>query len=239
MPVDGASVGLLVADSFLVHDGRVVAPARHRERFLRDADAQGIVHPPRAFLEFAWSSLPRAGSWFPRIDMTERGELELWVRPAPALTRTVSVWTTTSDPRTSPGIKGPDIPALGNLRDQAIAAHATEAVMVSASGEVLDGATTCLMWWRDGVLCVQPPGMERVDSVTIRVVRDMATEEGVTVRETTAVLAEIAPGETWAVNALHGIRGVSAWMPDQGAASIDDDRLDAWRRRYAERFEEL
>lgn len=236
VPATGPVLDLLVADSFLLEEGLVVAPEEHRERFLRDAATQGIVHPPRDFLDAAWAGLPRSGKWFPRIDLTERGELEVWVRPAPELTRTLTLWVTTEDPRTTPRIKGPDIPALVALRDRAVAEGATEAMMADSRGTLLDGATTCLAWWRNDALWVQPPSVTRVDSVTLRVLRQLATERGLTVHEGAAQLDELTAGETWALNALHGIRAVEGWAPGTHAPVVNDARLDEWRRDYSERF---
>lgn len=238
-PASGPTLDLLVADSFLLDEGRVVAPQLHRDRFLRDAQKQGMVHPPHHFLAAAWSGLPQSGRWFPRLDLTERGELEVWVRPAPELTRTLSVWITTEDPRTTPPIKGPDIPALTELRDRAGAAGAAEAVMVDSRGLIRDGATTCLVWWRDDTLWIQPPGSERVDSVTVRVIRHMAAARGVSVREGSARFNELSASETWALNALHGIRGVEGWIPGPHSATMNGARLDEWRRDYQERFEKI
>lgn len=239
VPVDGPVLDLLVADSFLLDEGRAVAPREHRSRFLHDADSQGMIHAPENFLEAAWGALPRTGRWFPRIDLTERGELEVWIRPAPKLMRTITLWVTREDPRTTPRIKGPDIPALTLLREQAKASGAGEAVIVNHEGIVLDGATTCLAWWRDDELWVQPESVAKVDSVTLGVVRRMAADVGMSVHEGVASVDELAQVETWALNALHGIRVVSGWIPHNAMAVVNNTRLDEWRRDYATRFERL
>jgi len=235
-PATGPTLGLFVADSFVIRDGAVVAPELHRARFLRDADTQGMVNAPTAFVDAAFAALPASGLWFPRLDLTERGELEVWIRPAPPLGRTVTLWTSPNDPRTEPGIKGPDIPALAELRERALAAGADEAVIVDAGGCVADGATTCFVWWRGDVLHTQPisAGGEfrpanRVSSVTVDVVRQMAVEAGLDIREEDVRPADLAGVTLWAVNALHGIRGVTKWH-DGPTLSADDDRLDAWQK---------
>ena len=237
-PAEGAKLGLFVADSFLIRDGAVVAPELHRARFLRDADAQGMVNAPIAFVDAAWAALPASGLWFPRLDLTERGELEVWVRPAPPLSDTVTLWTSPDDPRTEPGIKGPDIPALAELRERAQEAGADEAVMLDSQGCVTDGATTCFVWWRDDVL-VTPPltdvdkrdRAKRVSSVTVAVVREMASEAGVDVRYEEFAPADVAGRDLWALNALHGIRGVTSWN-DGPTLSSDSERLRAWQHLY-------
>jgi len=241
LPATGPTLGLFVADSFLLRDGTVVAPDLHRSRFIRDADAQGMVHAPTAFVDAAFAALPSTGLWFPRFDLTERGELEVWIRPAPALGRTVTLWTSPDDPRTEPGIKGPDIPALAELRERARAAGADEAVMVDTDGFLADGATTCFVWWRDDVLHTQPISVvgqareaNRVSSVTVDVVRQMAVEAGMEVREEDVRPADVAGAQLWALNALHGIRGVTGWH-DGPELSLDDDHLDAWQEMYRAR----
>jgi branched-subunit amino acid aminotransferase/4-amino-4-deoxychorismate lyase len=237
-PAEGATLALLVADSFLIRDGAVVAPELHRARFLRDADTQGIVHSPTAFVDAAFAALPASGLWFPRFDLTERGELEVWVRPAPALSDTVTLWTSPDDPRTQPGIKGPDIPALAELRERAQEAGADEAVMLDSDGCVADGATTCFVWWRDDVFYTPPitaagppNAANRVSSVTVDVVRQMASETGVEVRHEEFAPADVVGQDLWALNALHGIRGVSVWN-DGPTLSSDTDRLREWQTKY-------
>ena len=237
-PAEGATLALFVADSFLIRDGAVVAPELHRARFLRDADAQGMVNAPTAFVDAAFAALPTSGLWFPRFDLTERGELEVWVRPAPPLGDTVTLWTSPDDPRTEPGIKGPDIPALAELRESAQEAGADEAVMLDSEGRVADGATTCFVWWRDDVL-VTPPltdagprdAAKRVSSVTVDVVRQMASETGVEVHHEEFAPADVVGRDLWALNALHGIRGVTVWK-DGPTLSSDNNRLLAWQCLY-------
>lgn len=231
LPVEGATLGLFVADSFLLREGVVVAPPLHRARFLRDADTQGMVRSPVAFIDAAFAALPQTGSWFPRCDLTERGELELWLRPAPPLGRTVNLWTSPDDPRTEPTIKGPDIPALALLRERAREADADEAVILDVDGRVADGATTCFVWWRGDVLHVSPESVARIDSVTVQVVRQMALEAGCEIRDEAVTPAELAGAELWALNSLHGIRGVSAWR-EGPKLLVNEDRLDTWQKLY-------
>ena len=231
LPVEGATLGLFVADSFLVRDGAVVALPLHRARFLRDADTQGMVNSPAAFLDATYAGLPETGLWFPRCDLTERGELELWLRPAPPLGHTVTLWTSPDDPRTEPSIKGPDIPALAQLRERAQESDADEAVILDVDGRVADGATTCFVWWRGNVLHISPESVARIDSVTVRDVRAMAEEAGCEIRDEAVTPAELTGAELWALNSLHGIRGVSEWRGGP-TLSVNADRLDTWQKRY-------
>src|SRR3954462_9464378 len=91
-PVDG-SAPLLVADSFLLKGGSVVALDAHRERFLRSVASSRVaaiaqipvpVAEADAFWSAAVAALPRDGRWFPRLELV-RGpggaEYRLTVRP--------------------------------------------------------------------------------------------------------------------------------------------------------------
>jgi branched-subunit amino acid aminotransferase/4-amino-4-deoxychorismate lyase len=222
---------LYVADSWLTVDGATIALERHFTRFAHSADAQGMVRSADPFLAAVRQALPRTGAWFPRIELTERGELQLWLRPAPERTESVVLWTAPTDPRIEPSIKGPDIDSLEELRAQARDAGATEPVILTANGDVVDGATTCLLWWRDGSLFMPPLEYDRVESVTVTVLRYLAMEAGVTIREQAATPESLAGAEVWAVNALHGIRPATSWVngPD---LTLNEQRVSLWRGWY-------
>ena len=229
--VEAPELALLVADSFLIRDGRIVAADAHRARFLRDCETQGMVNSPTTFLSTAYASLPSNGLWFPRIDLTERGELELWVRPSPALGRTLTLWTSPTDPRTSPQLKGPDIPALATLRERARDEGADEAVILDADGYVCDGATTCFVWWRGDTLCLPPAMSPHIDSVTVAVVRSLAEDADYEVREELVRPADLAGTDLWALNSLHGIRDVTHWISGP-TLQVNDARLESWQNQY-------
>lgn len=222
---------LFVADSWLTVDGATVALERHFARFAASADTQGLVRPVDDFLAAVRAAIPTTGQWFPRIELTVRGELQVNLRQAPERTDSVTLWSASDDPRTEPAIKGPDIPALEALREQARAAGATEAVILDAEGFIVDGATTCLMWWRDGALTTPPTQFTRVDSVTVSVLHDIARDQGVTLAIEAATPAALEGVEVWAVNALHGIRPVTAWVNGPTTA-VDQNRVFDWRRVY-------
>jgi branched-subunit amino acid aminotransferase/4-amino-4-deoxychorismate lyase len=239
---------LLAADSFLVHNGGVVALDEHIARFNRATEAQGMVFPSPAYIEAFIALIPREGEWFPRIDFTVRGEIECWMRPAPPLTTTVTLATADHDPRTEPAIKGPDLSILNSLRDHARERGADDAVILTppdheTPGRIIDGATTCLAWWRDGVLTFPPASATRVDSVTARVLTQMAAEKGVPVNDNAPVTDWAAPADldgltVWAINALHGIRDVVAWI-DGPTLSPNTNLLTEWRSDYEQRRQVL
>lgn len=237
--VTGApEIPLYVADSFLLNDGKVVAYQRHLGRFAASAEFQGLVRPLDDFLSAVTAALPRTGKLFPRIDLTERGELELHIRPAPALHETIVLATASHDPRVEPTIKGPDIPALNALRAEAQAQGADDAVIVDAQGRIVDGSTTCLIWFAEGGLHLPPSEALRVNSVSVAVARELAAKGGFIVTETWATPADLEGVELYALNALHGIRSVVSWV-NGPSLRVNQERLAHWRQQYDLLAEEL
>ncbi|GGZ94723.1 aminotransferase class IV [Streptomyces bluensis] len=206
---------LLVADSWLLRDGRVRGFDRHRERFLRACGECGAP-PLRRLVEF-WhdmtAALPRTGKWFPRVELAAGSlELRLLLRHAPPLGTDVRVWAAGQpDPRTVPRRKGPDLDALARVRGRAAGADADEAVLIAPSGVVLEGATSSLLWWEDDTLCLPPPRLPVLPGVTMALVQERATRTGIRVAHHERTLAELDGREVWLVNALHGIRPVRVW----------------------------
>ncbi|HEY8588599.1 MAG TPA: aminotransferase class IV [Naasia sp.] len=217
-----------VADSFLLEDGRALALHAHRERFLRTA------HDAEDFWDAAIEALPRAGIWFPRLEqvLTDEGdgELRLLLRPAPELSVSLVLATADRDPRTAPEVKGPDLEALATLRAEAQAAGADEAVLTSPEGYVVEGASTCIVWWRGALLCLPPDDLPRVDGVAERALVTAASALGVEIVCEHVTPAELDGTEVWALNALHGIRIVTGWIDGPATAELPG-RLALWRRR--------
>lgn len=225
-----------VADSFLVADGRALALGLHRARFVESAREQGFRDRDDAerFWEAAVASIPRRGSWFPRFELAtlrDAHRLRFRLRTAPALTDSVVLATADGDPRRLPNIKGPDIAQLGVLRQRAQQAGAEEAVILD-NGLVVDGSTTALLWWRGDTLATPPLTFAKVDSVAARTVRGVAAAMRIPVDEEAVTPAELAGSVVWAVNALHGIRAVTAWV-DGPLLAQDAARTAAWRSRLA------
>lgn len=231
-----AETELLVADSFLVTDGTVLALALHSARFQESARLQG--HPDRSELQAFWEAgvgaLPREGAWFPRFELVRTRDalrLRFRLRTAPPLGESLVVATAASDPRTAPDLKGPDIDRLSVLRQRAQSRGAQEAVILD-EGFVSDGSTTALLWWRGDTLFAPPLSLARVDSVAARTVRGIAAALRVPLDEEEVRPAQLDGATLWAVNALHGIRPVTAWV-DGPALAQDPARTDAWRSRFA------
>jgi hypothetical protein len=210
---------IVVADSWLETDGRVLARELHRERFERTAGDQA---------EF-WKALPThaEGDWFPRVELHDNGQLIFRERSAPERTRSVTVATATNDPRTQPTVKGPDLETM--LRLRTLAQPAGEAIILH-DGFVVEGAYSALVWWRGNILCHPSSEFERVDSITARVVQTLATALGVETFEEAVTPAELDGTELWTLNALHGPRIVTSWTDGPGLAELPG-RLETWRTR--------
>lgn len=223
---------LLAADSWLVDDGLVLAPDRHRDRFLT-----ALPEHRRADAERCWeavaAALPRRGAWFPRIELLRledgREQLRLLVRPAPPRERAVVVATHRgADPRTLPLVKGPDLAALGAVRRGAAARGAGEGVLLSPEGFVTEGAYSALAWWRDGALHVVDGALPRIRSVTEAVLRAATAEQGVAVAHVLERPAELEGCELWVLSALHGPRLATGWV-DGPRLAAEPGRLETWR----------
>lgn len=180
-------------DSFLVRDGRSIRPDLHRRRFGAGYPDLGPV-PPR-------------GSWFPRV--TDHG-VE-W-RPAPALRSATVLWLPEeSDPRTSPTVKGPDLPALLELRERARGHGADDAVLLAPGAEpcVREAATSALVFFSGGVPIMAPRG-EILESTTVCATVEAGLLPEPRRREITVDEALTLPA--WAASALHGWTPVVGWI---------------------------
>ena len=223
----------LLADSFLVVDGATVAVERHLERFTRGLTTQGISADAKSFLESALSAIPRDGRWFPRVEAIEYGNgaiLRLLVRPAPDALVTASVATATSDPRTLPTVKGPDLASLGNLRRDS---GADEAIILS-DGVICEGAWSSIVWWSNDELHRVDHAVARLDSVTESVLIDHAKFIGAPVHNSRTTPAELEGAEVWVLSALHGIRVVTEWV-NGPEMRVEDGRARYWRQQYENR----
>ena len=232
---------LLAADSWLTVDGRTRGLEMHRQRFADAVAEQAAMSAPSpAELDAFWAAVaeatPAEGRVFPRVELLAPAApgatptLRARMRPAPAARASLVLATQHGDdPRTRPELKGPDLDAMIRLRTQAQGVGADEAVVL-VDGQLVEGSTSALLWWNGDTLVVVPEWMPRVASVTERSIRVLATALGTEVVEYLATPDELDHKEIWAVNALHGIRLVTAWH-DGPSPAAEPGRRDLWQRR--------
>lgn len=235
---------IVAADSFLVSEGRAFGLGLHEERFLAAVSRPSLRTRPtmedaRAMWNWALSLIPPEDQWFPRCELRvtpDSAHLAFRLRSAPRLTRAVVLATHSGpDPRTEPEIKGPDLEALVAVRTRAQNAGADDAVFLTQNGQVVDGATNAIVWWRGEALCA-PPLQEdfaefaRVDSITAKSLFTLAAAMGYETRRESVEPSDLDGCEVWALNALHGIRMVTSWLGGPQLAE-KPGRIGAWRDR--------
>jgi branched-subunit amino acid aminotransferase/4-amino-4-deoxychorismate lyase len=233
---DMTDTAIEVADSWFVTDGTTLALGLHRQRFLSSMapDARASTDAD-AFWDAAIALIPRQGDWFPRVELQRRTGssllLVLRLRDSPERRNNLveTTWAA-DDPRTAPGIKGPDLEAMTRVRTSVQARGASEAILLTADGYIVEDSHGGLLWWRGDILCGPPAEFARVDSVTVRSILTLAAALGVETYEEAVTPAEVADTELWSLNALHGIRIVTRWIDGPDLAQLPG-RLAVWRAR--------
>ena len=226
---------ILVADSWLVREGRVRGLERHVSRFQRSCLAEGVT---RQTLEHFWQAvvgeLPLSGSWFPRVELHRGGSLALWIRKAPALQSSILVlpWPY-PDPRTMPRRKGPDLGRLAEVRAQAQALGADDALFTTEDGFVTESTTSSLLWWEEDELVFPDTPEHLLPGITRALIKQQALRSGIAVRRAKATPEELYGREVWLVNALHGIRPVAGWIGTAHPAT-QAKRAPRWRETLEE-----
>ena len=229
---------LLVADSFRVRANpengasEVRGFAYHLERFSRSVRAAtgGAPTGVDGFLADARRRIAEYGAGNPRLELHPDLTTHLRLRPLPELRQTIELRSAGRVALDHPERKGPSIGRFAALNRELGA----EALLLDEPGNAVEGATTALLWWSGPILCAVETGA-RVSSVTEMLVLDAAAAADVRTERRSASPAELARGEVWAVNALHGIRpvtaidGVAARLPDAERLTRFREALDrAW-----------
>lgn len=235
VPAPDADGALLVADSWLVDDGSVRAIERHWERFARGcAEATRLgFGAVAAFWRQAVAALPRAGQWFPRVEVAHGStqRLRLRLRPAPDLSSTpgVRVWVSDSpDPRRFPRRNGPDLQQLIGLRHRAVEHGADEALIVTLEGTLVEGAMSSIMWWEGDCLCFPAADLPQLPAVTSKLVKEIAGVHGHPIAFRRRRVSDLDGREVWLTSALHGIRPVTGWAGTSIRAGAPV-RAEQWR----------
>jgi hypothetical protein len=228
---------LAIADSFLVEDGRVRSFSAHLERFSKWVHEVSPVDTERldGFFAAVVSALPRQGRWFPRLelhaDQPVGTRLHLRLREAPDALGEAILWTyPETDPRSNWRIKGPDLSLGLQLRRRANMVGADEAVLLSASGHIAEGALSSIVWWRDDVLCAPSDDTQWLDSVTRREVLSIAEQMGLQTRIEKVKPADLVETEVWMLSSLQAIRPVTTWI-DLGGPLAPATHVEAFSKR--------
>ena len=208
---------VLIADSFLVVEGRVRSLNLHIDRFTRAIEFKHpelTEHLPH-FFEAAWQLIPRTGRLFPRLEL--RGEqaptLSLVVREAPAQLGLATLWTYPEpDPRLDLTVKGPELALGTELRAQAQALGADEAILLTKDGEISEGALSSLVWWRGDLLCAPGNEIPWLESVTRTEIFTIAMSMNIKTRYEHVTPEDLVGHELWLLSSLQGIRPVVNWL---------------------------
>ena len=202
-----------VIDSFLLADGVVSGLGLHIDRFVRSVSGFVSLGVSAAELEpMVWECLPQVGEWFPRLEChaVDRGgpcEVYLRVRPAPARRAATRLWVPAgSDPRERPEIKGWDLPALTDMRAEAVRQGADDALLLAAAtDEAIETTTGVLVAWVGDYLVTADVGV--LSSVTWRRTIAGVRAAGIRVVSGAVSVDELRLLPCAVGNALHG------WTP--------------------------
>lgn len=196
----------MVMDSWLVRDGQVAGLDLHLERFAASCRTLLETAPPESFLSevrgaCAWAR----GEWFPKAEAMN-GQWDFIMRPVPPRRAATVLWVPERpDEREHPEHKGPDMAGLLELRAQARARGADDAVL-HRDGAVVEAATATLLFAR-GETLIRPPG-PRLPGVTEQLwVEDWPGP----VRTEAVPLVEAPSMRCWALSSLHGATEVVGW----------------------------
>ena len=228
---------LAVADSFLLEDARVRSLKLHLDRFRNWVELVAADELPfvEDFFEKSVAELPTEGRWFPRFELHSEqptgSRLHLRIREAPEALGSAILWTyPDDDPRVNPLVKGPDLSLGLQLRRRANMLGADEAVLLSDSGHIAEGALSAIVWWRGDVLCAPSDETTWLDSITRREVFAIAEQMGLQTRIEKAKPADLVETEVWMLSSLQAIRPVDSWI-DLGGPLAPASHVEAFSKR--------
>lgn len=208
---------VLIADSFLVQDGKVRSLQLHIDRFLRGLDLKTpeLKDSFNHFFEQAIALIPRTGRFFPRIEVQDldKPTFVFTLRGAPKQLGAATLWTYPKpDPRADLIVKGPELALGTKLRALAHLEGADEAILLNSYGEVSEGALSSLVWWRGDVLCAPSNEIPWLESVTRQEIFQLAESMGIQTMLEHRRPEELIGLELWLLSSLQGIRVVTNWL---------------------------
>jgi len=208
---------VLVADSFLVEDGKVRSLALHLDRFKRGLElkAPELSSSFDNFLNNALALIPRTGRYFPKFEVQDKATpvFGFILREAPEQLGPATLWTYPyPDPRKDLSTKGPELSLGVELRSLAQAQGADETILLNEHGEISEGALSSLVWWRGDVLCAPGNEIPWLESVTRQEVFQIAETMAIKTRFEHAIPEELIGLELWLLSSLQGIRTVKSWI---------------------------
>lgn len=206
---------VLVADSMLLSEGQIRSLDKHIVRFVSHSQlrAPELLSEIPEFLAQVIMFLPKTGNFFPRLEIRSDKQLYLNLREAPKLETTAVLWTyPKADPRTDLEVKGPELASGVSFRDEAIQHGADEAIMLTQSGFISEGALSSLVWWEDDVLTAPGDEIPWLESVTRAEIFEIAEKLGYQTQTASRTPEELINREVWLLSSLYGIRYVIDWV---------------------------
>jgi branched-subunit amino acid aminotransferase/4-amino-4-deoxychorismate lyase len=208
---------VLVADSFLVEDGKVRSVDLHIDRFKRalSLKAPELDTTFQDFFNQSIALIPRTGRYFPKLEVQEADTLTFvfTLRDAPEQLGPATLWTYPyPDPRKDLSVKGPELSLGYELRTLAQAQGADEAILLNEHDEISEGALSSLVWWRGDVLCAPGDEIPWLESVTRREIFHIAQSLGIATRYEHRTPQDLIGLELWLLSSLQGIRVVKNWL---------------------------
>lgn len=188
------------------YDGRLFLLDRHLDRLERSAAAMGLTLPERSEIR-GWAELAgRDGDGIVRIIVSRGGSVPgadererclVYKHPLPRRREQVTLgsvaapWHPAGAEWELAGVKTTSYAPNVAATRRAQMAGADDALLVSTGGVVLEGPTFSIGWVVEGRLETPALGLGILDSITRRVVLDLASESGLPVTEGEFSLADL------------------------------------------------
>jgi len=208
---------VLVADSFLVEDGKVRSFQLHLDRFIRGLELKTpeLRDSFDLFLDQAIALIPRVGRYFPKLEVQDKNTptFVFTLRDAPEQLGPATLWTYPyPDPRKDLSVKGPELSLGYEIRTLAQSKGADEAVLLNEYGEISEGSLSSLIWWRGDVLGAPGDEIPWLESVTRQEIFQIAESMGIQTMLEHRRPEELIGLELWLLSSLQGIRVVKNWL---------------------------